>query len=402
MKRIKISSRLLRDENGQSLIIVAAAMIVLLGIAAFTVDLGFLFYQKRHLQNTADAAALAAVKELPNEDEVQSEAEKYARLHNVNNEEDGTVVEATLYENTNEVEVYVKKEYGRFFGSIWSNEPYTVSAVARAKYDPRIVGVAPFMPLPRTYEDEWEGWVGFDEEDYGEYDEPPIPNRVHMNRLIGDDYYGSSLEDFYNYVKIRIENDDIRLGLLHNLEGDWDSTEGPRGYINIDPDIEQNPGVDAIRTWLAQWGEDEILGIGIYDGLVTIAGLKETIPKDPGNEDHFDYFLEYVGEAGYFYILLPHPDFDIDHPHTLVDDFLIAKVKIDIGDNLPGDDDKSGFYYSSEDIADESSYNNEDAFIEAQDYILGAKLIDVYWLDDDDDWSYLVGEGVITGVVLTR
>jgi hypothetical protein len=53
-----------RAERGQVLVIVALALVVLLGAAAFTVDLGRRAAEERFLQNAADAAALAACRSL--------------------------------------------------------------------------------------------------------------------------------------------------------------------------------------------------------------------------------------------------------------------------------------------------------------------------------------------------
>ncbi len=49
-----------RSERGQVVVIVAVAMVVLLGASAFTIDLGRRAAEERFLQNAADAAALAA------------------------------------------------------------------------------------------------------------------------------------------------------------------------------------------------------------------------------------------------------------------------------------------------------------------------------------------------------
>jgi hypothetical protein len=51
-------------ERGQVLVIVALGLVVLLGAAAFTIDLGRRAAQERYLQNAADAAALAACRAL--------------------------------------------------------------------------------------------------------------------------------------------------------------------------------------------------------------------------------------------------------------------------------------------------------------------------------------------------
>ena len=54
----------LADESGQVLILTALCMVVLIGMLGLSVDVGMLRYQKRQLQNAADAAALAGALEL--------------------------------------------------------------------------------------------------------------------------------------------------------------------------------------------------------------------------------------------------------------------------------------------------------------------------------------------------
>lgn len=60
MRRV-IADRL-RQEDGAVAIIVAIAMVVLLGAAAFTVDVGAMYAERAQLQNGADAAALAVAQ----------------------------------------------------------------------------------------------------------------------------------------------------------------------------------------------------------------------------------------------------------------------------------------------------------------------------------------------------
>ena len=55
----------LRRDDGQSLIVVAVILVVLLGMAGLVIDVGELYVTQRHLQTAADAAALAAAQDLP-------------------------------------------------------------------------------------------------------------------------------------------------------------------------------------------------------------------------------------------------------------------------------------------------------------------------------------------------
>ena len=52
--------RLMKSEKGQALIIVAFAIVALIGFAALAIDGGMVFSDRRHAQNAADTAALAA------------------------------------------------------------------------------------------------------------------------------------------------------------------------------------------------------------------------------------------------------------------------------------------------------------------------------------------------------
>lgn len=69
------------DERGVVVVFVAMMIVVLLGIAALVVDLGYLYYVRARLQNTADAAVLAAALELPSAAQVQAEAVLYGQLN---------------------------------------------------------------------------------------------------------------------------------------------------------------------------------------------------------------------------------------------------------------------------------------------------------------------------------
>jgi len=59
-------SEKLTDESGQTLVVVAMSLTLLMGAMALVVDVGFVRYQQRKLQTAADAAALAAGIELGN------------------------------------------------------------------------------------------------------------------------------------------------------------------------------------------------------------------------------------------------------------------------------------------------------------------------------------------------
>ena len=76
-----ILTRLKKDEKGQSVILVAILAVLLLGITAFTVDAGYLYLQKRNLQNVADAASLAGAGALLDGEDIYVEVKEYVEAH---------------------------------------------------------------------------------------------------------------------------------------------------------------------------------------------------------------------------------------------------------------------------------------------------------------------------------
>ncbi len=59
-KRLKLRG----SESGQSIVIVAMAMVAIIAMAALVLDGGYAFLERRRVQNAADAAALAGVRSL--------------------------------------------------------------------------------------------------------------------------------------------------------------------------------------------------------------------------------------------------------------------------------------------------------------------------------------------------
>jgi hypothetical protein len=72
----------MKNEDGAVLVLVALMMTVLMGFAALAIDVGFMYNQRRSLQNAADAGALAGVLEIELTGDYQSAA-KTAVLKNI-------------------------------------------------------------------------------------------------------------------------------------------------------------------------------------------------------------------------------------------------------------------------------------------------------------------------------
>lgn len=120
--------KLLKDESGQALVLVALLMVVLLGFAALVIDVGSLYITKANLQNAADAAALAGAKDLGTSNDATATAKNYAKMNGCEN----TAVNPT---NTNptKIEVICTKTVPRIFAVFLSNKDTDVSARAVAQ-----------------------------------------------------------------------------------------------------------------------------------------------------------------------------------------------------------------------------------------------------------------------------
>jgi Flp pilus assembly protein TadG len=64
MQTKNLSSKFIHDQSGQTLVLVALCLTMLMGAMALVIDVGFVRYQQRVLQTAADSAALAAGLEL--------------------------------------------------------------------------------------------------------------------------------------------------------------------------------------------------------------------------------------------------------------------------------------------------------------------------------------------------
>jgi Putative Flp pilus-assembly TadE/G-like len=65
------------DERGQVVVILAVMLVVLLGMAALVVDIGYAYYVQRTLQASTDAASLAGAQDLPDPALAESRAHEY-------------------------------------------------------------------------------------------------------------------------------------------------------------------------------------------------------------------------------------------------------------------------------------------------------------------------------------
>jgi hypothetical protein len=135
-----------RGERGQILPIVVLALLALLGVSAFAIDVGYAYFAKRQLQAATDAAALAGAQDLPNVMTAEQTAADYAKANmpdNLSSNDDFTydvkctntsVIAAGCNPsvNPNAIVVSGTAKTDAWFARIFGIDHFTVSAHASA------------------------------------------------------------------------------------------------------------------------------------------------------------------------------------------------------------------------------------------------------------------------------
>ena len=386
---MKINFKFCSGEKGAITVIVAVGMVALLGFTALVVDVGTLYYQRRDLQNAADAAALAAAWELPGD--VQTRANEYALKNNIS-----YGVTAQKQNGDQEVRVTITNNYPRFFGRVFGSDNYVVSVAATAKKRWGMGGVMPFAPMPANYLDDAESDVndnkvepilydgdgseyGYTETEAQAIDQDAGSGRAEeviydylVEKLInnvGTDYSGckeTRLEDF----KIKVKKG-TSVGVITGT----DKTAGPNfGMLDLTGG-QGAAGASVIAGWIyypENFDENTIfefadMNPGGVNSIFTGFNWEGEPPQSP-----IDYMLDQTD--GIYHVILPHPSVAHTMPHSPIayGDYLIAKIQSPTSNY--------GF----------GTGNNNNV-----DYRLVGEIIDVYNPLKFEDRQSLTGEGVI-------
>jgi hypothetical protein len=132
----------LKDESGQVLLFVVGALMTLLVVSAFVIDVGHVFWVKRKLQSSADSAALAGAFDLPNEPAARAAALQYSgTVGRRNHEIPGTQTSiclpsdaptAACQPQANKIIVEERATVDTFFGGLVGVGSYSIKARAVA------------------------------------------------------------------------------------------------------------------------------------------------------------------------------------------------------------------------------------------------------------------------------
>lgn len=148
----RLVSRSRAAESGQTIVVFLIFAVVCIMFIGVVIDGGMYFYERRDMQGTADAAALAAIRELPGS---AAEAETAARdyVTSQNGTAGGAVRSFAITDNNRKVEIRVGKSGTTSFGKLLGiNRPeISARAVARVQMLGTAPGMLPFAFMRDTY-----------------------------------------------------------------------------------------------------------------------------------------------------------------------------------------------------------------------------------------------------------
>ncbi len=218
-----------RREGGQMLVLFVLMIGVLMGFVAMSIDVGLILHERRSLQNAADAAALAAVPELPDSPRAaEAKALEWADDNGYTADNGATISVDTFYKgDPNTVEVVIEVETPFIFALALGLDSVDVSARAVAtNYTGSTGGVALLVLSP----------------DAGSAFEKSGTSDVIVN---GGSIMVNSTSDT---ASVRTGGGDvISDGFYYYREGGWD-TSGGSGQFFPEPLPVTYPALDPLAT----------------------------------------------------------------------------------------------------------------------------------------------------------
>ena len=122
-----------REESGQGLIVGTLVMVMILGFAAMTVDVGLFLHERRELQKSADAAALAGAQELPSSPvDAELMAQEWADKNGIDASELEPILISTTHVANDTITVRVKRDVPFIFARVLGLTSDTMRADATA------------------------------------------------------------------------------------------------------------------------------------------------------------------------------------------------------------------------------------------------------------------------------
>jgi putative Flp pilus-assembly TadE/G-like protein len=281
-----------KNESGQAVVLLTLSLAVIMGMAAFVIDVGSWYHTKRHLQGTADAAALAGAQLLPaNSSGAQSQALTYANKNGGNVAGADITVSTTVFQNDT-IKVKAQKTAPGIFSGVLGIASATIHASAKARVGPPLQAryVAPMVVYcdhPRIHNCNANSMPDFNVNTTMNYDPMGAPGAFGMLNLDG----GNGTPGTSDEAEWILKGFDKYLGL-----GDYKSDPGAKfSSQNIQSALDARKGtvllfpVFRVLSGTGQNAVYEIIGwIGFKLTSYTVHGNNATL---------HGYFTEFIAQG---------------------------------------------------------------------------------------------------------
>lgn len=187
--------KLIKKEEGQSLVAFALLFVILMGSAALVVDVGFIEVQKSHAQNIADAAALSGAMDLPSYSIAINSAKTVAEANGA--DADKTIVKTPYKGDSTSIEVICSQTFHYTFARILGFDKVEVMSRAVAQRVSEWSGEAlPFINLDDDYQVDQEiiAWEKTGPGDFESIDNYTIVNPKDPDKLYFEVDYLNGVE----------------------------------------------------------------------------------------------------------------------------------------------------------------------------------------------------------------
>ena len=147
---MQIFKKVYRNEKGISIILFVGIITGILGFSALVTDVGYLMVERSKLKNTADAAALAAVREMSDD---RSNAQNVAKDYIAKNDRSEVNYEILIPDTGYIATVKLKKNVYFFFAKIFGLNGTEIQVQSIAKMAPVVAvrGVRPLVVVQQNF-----------------------------------------------------------------------------------------------------------------------------------------------------------------------------------------------------------------------------------------------------------
>lgn len=299
--------KVVNRKEGQSLVITALLMAVLLGSVALSADVGLLFLTKSNLQNAADAAALAGASELPDNPSLAvAVAKDYLSKNDI--PEENTAI--TIGENNKSITVAISSTESMFFAKALGvgAKDIFVDATASVGIAASVPWIVPFViAKPESFNyDEVYVMRMYGSGDYIDYPATGYPSGYnypydYRNHPVYRNYPLSNRYPYqFDYMNVYIENNTDFYDYINWLEFGYHKTFSVnQNMYYMGPSSGGRESVNAFARRVSRDPNTDYRNAKVGDGRVMLIPVVESMLSRKTSQKG-DVPIKIIGFVGFF------------------------------------------------------------------------------------------------------